>query len=148
MVKLHNAFDLTNVGKQRVNRGRRQFLQVRDVPSLPKWNKVAINYVAQPKDQFGKHYTKLTYFAVNDKWQMSIGYFRADDMLPIGKMFGLDRIEDTDQLLSKEFHVSIGVKYGNDGNQYLEITDYSLDGTDQPDGQPQSVPIQQDEVPF
>ena len=152
MAKLKTPFKFDKLSR-RVDdpKAQRRYLRPKDVESLPAWNKVVVNFVTQPKTRNGDYYTKVTYFAVNADWQTAIGYFSDQDMYPLGKLLDVESIEDTDQLLGKVFFVSFGLREGDDGKQYLEITGYSWDGNNAPNGQPTpqiASGIPDDGVPF
>lgn len=127
MAKLNNPFNFNNIGKEKQKGPQRPYLGVEELSKLPRWNEVIVNFVAEPKTRTGSYYTLVTYFATHDKWQTKIGYFTDGDMYPIAQLFDMEKVDDTDQLLGKKFYVSFGVKDGNDGKQYVEITDYTLD---------------------
>ena len=130
---------------------RRRYLRATDVKSLPHWNKVVVNYITEPKTRSGEYYTKLTFFSCDADWQLDIRYFKDEDMLPLGKLLGVDSIDDTDQLLGVRCSINLGIRKGNDGREYIKIVEYSIDGdttpTEQPTPQVASA-IPDEDVPF
>ena len=147
MPKFSKSYGTTsNSGEQE----RAPFLLPSQVNALPIWNPVSIVYGAEKEAAFG-NYPWFIFRSADDKWVTSHRFFNDRQLKNMLKLWDIHSgIDDPNVLVGKKLYISVGIRKGRDGKDYVTVTGFSLDGKVKTvaDNGDKSKPIKDEDVPF
>lgn len=112
---------------------------------LAEWSEAEVTNAEEKTTAKGGKYASVSFRLIESKLAIRMNYFRPWDILPFLKILGLERLENSDQVVGKKMSLKFEVEKVDDKN-YVRIAQYAVKGK-----AADSTPVKQqhiDEVPF